>query len=190
MNALNSFEIGILDFIAEHFGCKFLDIVMPIITMLGDGGVFWITIAVIMLFFKSTRKTALTMGMALVMGLLVCNVTLKPLVGRIRPYDFNPDVKLLVDRLSDFSFPSGHTVASFEAAVTLMICDRKRFGYAALCLAFVIAFSRLYLYVHYPTDVLTSIVLGTLFAVISYFVVDALYKKFSAKEEPSFAELS
>jgi undecaprenyl-diphosphatase len=179
MNALNTFELGILDFIQEHLGCAFLDAAMPIITMLGDGGIFWISIAVIMLFFKSTRKTALTMGMALVMGLLVCNVTLKPLVGRIRPYDVNPDFPLLIDRLSDYSFPSGHTVASFEAAVTLMICERRRFGYAALALAFVIAFSRLYLYVHYPTDVLTSIILGSLFAVISYFTVSAIYKKFA-----------
>ena len=188
MNALNTFEIGILDSIQNLFGCKFFDIIMPIFTKLGDGGVFWITIAVIMLFFKSTRKTALTMGMALVMGLLVCNVALKPLVGRIRPYNVNPEFTLLIDRLSDFSFPSGHTVASFEAAVTLMICERRRFGYWALILAFVIAFSRLYLYVHYPTDVLTSIILGSLFAVISYFAVNALYKKFANTEDGIKAE--
>jgi len=188
MNALNTFEIGILNFIQEHIGCAFLDAVMPVVTMLGDGGIFWIAIAVIMLFFKSTRKTALTMGMALVMGLLVCNVTLKPLVGRIRPYDVDPSLPQLVERLSDFSFPSGHTIASFEAAVTLMICDRRRFGYAALVLAFVIAFSRLYLCVHYPTDVLTSIILGSLFAVLSYLAVNALYKKFSTKDRELKAE--
>lgn len=183
MNALNNFEIGILDFIADKLGCAFLDFLMPIITLFGDGGIFWIACAVIMLFFKSTRKTALTMGLALIMGLLVCNVTLKPLVGRIRPYDVNTDVVLLVDRLSDFSFPSGHTVASFEAAVTLMICERRRFGYPALALAFLIAFSRLYLYVHYPTDVLTSIVLGTLFAFISYLTVNALFRRFAPKKD-------
>lgn len=186
MNAINNFEIGILNFIQDHIGCGFLDAVMPVITMLGDGGVFWIAIAVIMLCFRSTRKTALTMGMALVMGLLVCNVTLKPLVGRIRPYDVDPSLPQLVERLSDFSFPSGHTIASFEAAVTLMICDRRRFGYAALGLALVIAFSRLYLCVHYPTDVLASIILGSIFAVISYFVVNALYKKFA----PASTEVS
>lgn len=182
MNVLNTFEIGILDFISEHFGCAFLDFLMPIITLFGDAGIFWIACAVIMLCFKSTRKTAITMGLALIMGLLVCNVTLKPLVGRIRPYDVNPDVVLLIERLSDYSFPSGHTVASFEAAVTLMICERRRFGYPALVLAILIAFSRLYLYVHYPTDVLTSIILGTLFAFISYFTVNALYKKLAPKQ--------
>lgn len=183
MNALNNFEIGILDFIADKLGCAFLDFLMPIITLFGDGGIFWIACAVIMLFFKSTRKTALTMGMALLIGLLVCNVTLKPLVGRIRPYNVNTDVVLLIERLSDYSFPSGHTVASFEAAVTLMICERRRFGYPALVLALLIAFSRLYLYVHYPTDVLTSIILGTLFAFISYFAVNALYKRFAPKKD-------
>jgi len=170
MNALNNFEIGILDFIADKLGCAFLDFLMPIITLFGDGGIFWIACAVIMLFFKSTRKTALTMGMALLMGLLVCNVTLKPLVGRIRPYDVNTDVVLLIERLSDYSFPSGHTVASFEAAVTLMICERRRFGYPALVLALLIAFSRLYLYVHYPTDVIAGICIGIAMAELAMLV--------------------
>jgi len=175
MNALNSFEIGILDFIAEHFGCKFLDIVMPIITMLGDGGVFWITIAVIMLFFKSTRKTALTMGMALVMGLLVCNVTLKPLVGRIRPYELR-EVALLIKAPHDASFPSGHTAVSFAAAGVVAL-RRSKLAIPALILASIIAFSRLYLYVHFPTDVLGGILVGMICALLGCSFGSRLCKK-------------
>jgi undecaprenyl-diphosphatase len=111
------------------------------------------------------------------MGLLICNITLKPLVGRMRPYDFQiqelgktwNDIlvggKLLVETPHDFSFPSGHTIASFEACGVLMLND-KRLGIPATILAILIAFSRLYLYVHYPTDVIFSVFAGILFAFI------------------------
>jgi len=178
MDFLNSAEIGILDTIQEHLACPFLDAVIPYITKLGDGGIFFILTAVVMLFFKRTRKAGITVGLALVMGLLIGNLTLKPLIARIRPYDWNPDAVLLIDKLHDYSFPSGHTLASFEAAGALMLCHRKTFGYPALALAFVIAFSRLYLYVHYPTDVLAGMILGLLFAGISYCIINVLYRKF------------
>ena len=105
---------------------------------------------------------------ALILGLLVCNLTLKPLVARIRPYDlqeqdFGVYINLLISRQSDFSFPSGHTIASFEAAVVLLK-NSKKMGIPALIIAILVSFSRLYLYVHYPSDVLVSVVLGTAFA--------------------------
>ena len=109
------------------------------------------------------------MWFALAMGLLICNITLKPLVGRIRPYDLQAElgitIQLLGERMHDFSFPSGHTIASFEAAV-VMLKNSKKLGIPAMILAVLISFSRLYLYVHYPTDVIASIILGTLFALI------------------------
>lgn len=122
------------------------------------------------------------MGAALLMGLIICNITLKPIIGRTRPYNVNTAFdNLLVKELSDGSFPSGHTLASFEAAVVLLMCD-KRLGYPALGIAIAVALSRLYLYVHYPTDVLTSVLLGSIFAVISCRSVDALYKKYAKNE--------
>ncbi len=177
---MNRFELGILDGIQNIFGSKFLDAVMPIITMFGDGGIFWIALAAILLISKKTRKVGITMGFSLLLGFLVGNVVLKNVVGRIRPYDLNTDFQLLIDKLHDFSFPSGHTLASFEASVSIFL-HNKKFGIPALVLAFLIAFSRLYLYVHYPTDVLASIILGTGFAVISFIIINALYKKYSKK---------
>ena len=158
------FDLPILDWIAEHLWCGFLDAVMPVITLLGDAGIFWILVAVVMLIFPKYRKIGLAMGASLLMGLLICNVTMKPLFARIRPYDyqlehFNKVIPLLIEAQHDFSFPSGHTLASFEAATALML-NNKKLGIPALILACLIAFSRLYLYVHYPTDVLVSIVLG------------------------------
>ena len=180
-----SFDLPILDWIQETMQCTFLDKTMPIVTLFGDGGVFWIGIAVLLLFFAKYRKTGFSMGMALVLGLVVCNITLKPLVARIRPYDFQlqefgREISLLISAQHDFSFPSGHTIASFEACTVLLLHD-KRMGVPATVLAILIAFSRLYLYVHYPTDVLVSLVLGIAFGLLGSFLVNLIYKKWVYK---------
>ena len=175
------FDLPILEWIAENLHCAFLDFIMPIITLLGDGGIFWIAVAVVLLLIPKYRKVGLGMGAALILGLLVCNVTLKPLIARPRPYDyqlehFGKTIALLIAAPHDFSFPSGHTLASFEAATVLLIHNRKM-GIPAMILACLIAFSRLYLYVHYPTDVLFSVFLGIGFAFLGNWLVK---KGFSA----------
>ena len=178
LNLLNtlaeSFDLPILDWIQANLQSSFMDFLMPIITVFGDDGIFWIACAVILLFIPKYRKVGLGMGFAMAMGLLLCNITLKPLVGRIRPYDyqwevFKKEIPLLVARMHDFSFPSGHTIASFEACTVLMLGDKK-LGIPATILAILIAFSRLYLYVHYPTDVIVSIVLGTALGFLGYWL--------------------
>ena len=129
--------------------------------------------AAVMLIFPKTRKTGLAMGIALVLGLIFCNFLLKPLVNRPRPFKVLEDmgiiVQLLIKEPGPHSFPSGHTIASFEAGVAMLL-GNKKLGIPAFILAILIAFSRLYLYVHYPTDVIASIILGTLFAFIGHFV--------------------
>ena len=169
-----SFDLPILEWIAANLRCGFLDVLMPLITLLGDAGIFWILCSVALICIPKYRKIGLSMGISLLIGLLVCNVTLKPLVGRIRPYDyqllhFQKEIALLVEGLHDFSFPSGHTIASFEAATALLL-GNKKLGIPAMVLAVRIAFSRLYLYVHYPTDVLTSVVLGIGIAFLGTFL--------------------
>lgn len=180
-----SFDLPILDWIQENLKNAFLDVVMPIITMFGDGGIFWIACAVILLCIPKTRKTGLGMGFALIMGLIVCNVTLKPLVGRIRPYDFQEQlgvvIPLLTERMHDYSFPSGHTIASFEAATVLLI-NNKKLGIPAMILAVLIAFSRLYLYVHYPTDVIFSVFAGILFAFLGNWLAGKVMARFPGKK--------
>lgn len=180
-----NFDLPILNWIMTHLWCPFLDALMPVITLLGDGGIFWIGVAVVLLVFPKTRKIGLGMGAALLMGLLVCNLTLKPLVARIRPYDYmlehyGVQIKLLIEAQHDFSFPSGHTIASFEAATVLLIHSRKA-GIPAMVLACLIAFSRMYLYVHYPTDVIASILLGVAFAFLSVWLVEKGYKAWNQR---------
>lgn len=164
-----SFDLPVLDWIQANMQSGFMDKFMPFITRFGDHGTFWMIVAALLFLFPKTRKTGLGMAIAMMLGLLVCNVTLKPLVARIRPYDLQEElgvtIQLLGERMHDFSFPSGHTIASFEAAV-VMLKNSKKLGIPAMILAVLIAFSRLYLYVHYPTDVIASVLLGTLFALI------------------------
>ncbi len=178
---MNVFELKILDFIQEHLRCGFLDWLLPIITKLGDEGIFWIIVAIVLLFFKKTRKTGAMVGVALLLGLFIGNLTLKPLVARTRPYNMpGVEVELLIDKLSSKSFPSGHTLASFEAATVLLIND-KRMGIPAIVLASIIAFSRLYLYVHFPTDVLGGMILGVLIAFAACFIVNKTVKLYTDK---------
>ena len=189
-----SFDLPILEWIQAHLQCGFLDKAMPIITLFGDAGIFWIAVAVLLGVFPKTRKTGISMIVALVLGLLVCNITLKPLVARIRPYDFQlqefgKTITLLIEAQHDYSFPSGHTIASFEACTVLLIRD-KRMGIPATILAILIAFSRLYLYVHYPTDVIASVFLGILFAFLGNAIVNALFKKSSGSYKGKYLNTS
>lgn len=180
------FDLPILQWIATRLRCALLDAVMPVITLLGDAGIFWIAVAVVFLLIPKYRKIGMSMGLALIMGVLVCNVTMKPLFARIRPYDFQLEhfgntIPLLIAAPHDFSFPSGHTLASFEAA-TAMVLYNKKLGIPALILACLIAFSRLYLYVHYPTDVLCSIILGIGFAFLGSWLVQKGYALYETKK--------
>ena len=171
-----AFDLPLLDWIATNLQCPLLDQTMPFITHLGDAGAVWILLCATLLCFPKSRKAGLTMACALILGLLVCNVTLKPLLARIRPFDyqqlhFGKQIPVLIAAPTDFSFPSGHANASFAAATALLLHHRK-LGIPAMILATLIAFSRLYLYVHYPTDVFVSVILGTGLALVSHYLVN------------------
>jgi len=175
-----SFDLPILEWIQANLQSGFMDIAMPLITMLSEDGIFWMICATILLFIPSQRRSGLGMWFALAIGLVICNMILKPLVGRIRPYDFQEQfngihIQLLISGLSDNSFPSGHTIAAFEASVALL-CGNKKLGIPAVILAVLVAFSRLYLYVHYPTDVIASIILGSILAVVGYALAGKIVK--------------
>ena len=162
MHALSMAELGILDWIAAHCHNGFLDGFMPFVSSLGNGGMIWITLGLgILLLHRGQRSTGLQVLLALLLSLLLCNLLLKNGVDRIRPCQLNEAAALLIPCPQDPSFPSGHTSASFAAVVVLFL-RRWRGRWAALVLAVLIAFSRLYLYVHFPTDVLGGIVVGSL----------------------------
>ena len=140
-----------------------VDGLMVFITSLGDHGWFWILMGVLLFSFPRTRILGGCMLISIAAGFLLGNVMLKNIAARQRPCWLDPSVELLVAVPKDFSFPSGHSLVSFEGAVCIFLFNRK-WGIPALMLAVLTAFSRLYLFVHFPTDVLVGIVMGTVIA--------------------------
>lgn len=132
---------------------------MPKITFLGNAGLIWLLSAGILMLLPKYRRMGILLLAGLAVGVLVGNIIMKPLFARPRPCWVDTAAGLLVSVPKDFSFPSGHTLSSVIAAVILTAADR-RFGIVAIPLAALIAFSRLYLFVHFPTDVLVSVILG------------------------------
>lgn len=158
---MQAFELWILDLLQQlHSGPA--DAVLSFFTHLGDKGLLWLALAAVLLARRRTRRAGLAVLLALALDLVCCNLALKPLIGRPRPFAVNPSVPLLISPPADPSFPSGHTASSFAAAAALRFTGGTdlRLRRAALVLAVLIAFSRLYLYVHWPTDVLAGAALG------------------------------
>ena len=154
-----SLDWSILHWLRDTLTCPALDFLMPKITLLGNGGAIWLLAAGGLLCTKKYRRQGLLLLAGLAVGVLAGNVVLKNLVARPRPCWLDTSVRLLIANPTDYSFPSGHTLSSVIGAVILTKTDR-RFGYAAIPLAALIAFSRLYLYVHFPSDILGAAVLG------------------------------
>lgn len=144
---------------------EWLDWLMPKITALGNVGIFWIVLGIVLVCIARTRRIGICMLISIGIGALIGNVLLKNLVARERPCWIDSQILLLIENPKDYSFPSGHTLVSFEGAVSIYKKNRW-WGVAALLLAVLIAFSRLYLFVHFPTDVLCGAVLGTAIAVL------------------------
>lgn len=162
-----------------------LNPIMYFFTCLGNAGIFWILLALALLTVlpKKYRKVGLTMAIALILSLIMCNGVMKNFYHRVRPFVTDPTLQEtelygIFATIHDWSFPSGHTSASFAAAVAMFMWYKKE-GTGTLIIAALVSISRLYLTVHYPTDVLASLILGSLYGVIAYFITVALFNKFS-----------
>ena len=157
------FDWPILYFIQEHLRTAWLDVVVPFYSSLGNGGHLWIAIALVLLFSKSYRRVGACMLVGMMAGVLLGNEWLKNLVARPRPFMLDSSVALLIPPPGQYSFPSGHTLSSFIAA-TCMCFGGKWLGLVGISLATLMGLSRLYLFVHFPSDVLAAVVLGALIA--------------------------
>ncbi len=150
---------------------------MQTASFVGDKGMVWIALALVLLAIPKTRKLGAAVAVSLVIEALICNVIIKPYVARIRPFDVNTTVQLLVSRPTDYSFPSGHTGASF-AATAALFAQKNRLWIPSLVLSVLISFSRLYLYVHYPTDVIAGVFLGTMMGLLGSAAVNFVYRRY------------
>ena len=136
-----------------------LDRIMVFVTGLANHGELWIALGLILLCFVRTRRMGAGVLLSIALGYVTGNLLLKNIFARSRPCWLRPEVPLLVPIPGDYSFPSGHTLVSFEGAFSVFRENRK-WGMGAMALAALIAFSRLYLFVHFPTDILGGIVVA------------------------------
>lgn len=155
-------ELQLLDWI-QTLRNPILDSLFSHVTYLGGmGGIVWILWAAVLLCIPKTRKAGMVLAFALLADLILCNGLLKPLFSRVRPYDVNDTVQLIAAKQKDFSFPSGHTAVCFTGVTALYLARKTKMGHVALGIAVLVAISRMYLYMHYPTDVLGGIVVGAI----------------------------
>ena len=171
------YKILVIYSIQNNLRCAPLTPVMKLLSTIGNAGIFWIVLTVLLLVFRKTRRTGVYCAAAIVLTFLVVNCAIKPLVARIRPYDLFPEIQILVHAEHDFSFPSGHSANSFCCAWALFRRAPRKYGVAALVLAALIALSRLYVGVHYPTDVLAGVALGVLLSEAAVRLTDAVRRR-------------
>lgn len=160
MALIQNIDWSILQWIHTVMQCPFMDFLMPKVSLLGDVGAIWLITAAGLLFTKYKRYGIMII-LGIFLGFLIGNLAVKPIVARLRPCWQDISFPMIVKMEYDFSFPSGHALASFIAAMILTIANRK-FGYIAVPLAVLIAFSRMYLYLHFPSDILGSFVVSIL----------------------------
>lgn len=164
-----SFEFGIMTAIHNALQSDSMDFFMSVISELGNGGMIWIAATLVLFTKKKYRILSLKLALGLILGLILGNALLKNIIARPRPCWIFENVNILIQIPKDFSFPSGHTLSSFTAAFIFLSEDR-RMGIPALIIAILIAFSRMYLFVHFPTDILGSVALsGIIFTALRIF---------------------
>lgn len=156
---ITTFDVSVLEFIQGNLKNDFFDFLLPILTFLGDG-LIWLVLSAILLILPKYRHVGFLLILGISMGFLICNLTLKPIIGRLRPYQIHEIFSLRIPPPPGYSFPSGHATSCFAAA-TILIAYHRKLGIAAFVFAGLVAFSRLYLLVHFPTDVMIGCLLGT-----------------------------
>lgn len=187
MTSLLALDGNILLFIQDHIRTGILDPVMIAVTKLGDyGGLFWILMALTMIAIKRTRPVGIRAAIGMVIMGIVNNVFIKILVDRTRPYEVISGLDILIKKPVDASFPSGHTALAFTFTTVLLlslplIMEKKiarRISIAFIILSVLIAMSRLYVGVHYPSDVLGGLLLGIGYGFLGNLLGGLLIKRF------------
>lgn len=188
MGFLAELDGNVLLWLQEYIRQEWMHGFWKAVTSLGDSGIFWIALSLLLLIPKPTRRIGITALAALAIGALITNVVLKHIIARTRPYEVIDGLILLIEKQSDFSFPSGHTCASFAAAGVYWRMMPKKYGIPLLILAVLIAFSRLYVGVHYPSDVLGGLLAGLFAAWAAWHIQKILAERKQVSQKPDQEE--
>lgn len=185
MDWITQLDISVLMYIQEHLRSELWTPFWQFLSSLGDGGIFWIITALILLVPKKTRKVGFAAGVSMVLCYIVANIILKNAVARLRPYDLYSGLTILVEPLKDYSWPSGHTINGFGCAFIYLYMFPPYIGIPAVILAALIALSRLYVGVHYPTDIIGGFLLAIILSRIVFIFLKSFYQKYCMKKEVS-----
>lgn len=167
MTAIQNFDASVLLYIQDYLRTPFWNTFFVIFSRLGDSGILWIALGLALLFPEKTRRRGFDVLLCLAFAFFVSDLLIKPIVARPRPYMTIEGLQILVAPPTSYSFPSGHTNSSFAAALALTLAFGKK-GAWAYVFAALIAFSRLWVGVHYPTDVICGALGGTLWVWIAW----------------------
>ncbi len=170
METIHSIDFGILDFL-QTIHNDVLDFIMRVFTHAGDNGYVWIGVCILLLCIPKTRKIGIYLAITLIVEVVLNDGIIKGIIARERPFLQRTGIETIIKQPSGYSFPSGHSASSFAAATAIFL-HNKRLGIGAYVLAACIAFSRLYFYVHFPTDVIC----GSLFGILIGFTVNKLLR--------------
>ena len=185
--AITQWDGNILLYIQDHFRAGWLDPIMKGASISGEKGILWIALCIILMIIKKTRRIGIIASLSLALSFIVNNLIIKNLVERVRPYEVISGLERIVGPESDASFPSGHAACAFAVCIAIFLAARKVWplwvrilliGYAVL-----ISFSRLYVGVHYPTDVLGGIVIASICTVVVYLVFVHVEKKRAIRKQ-------
>lgn len=174
-NFIQNLDVALLQMI-QALQTDSLNKLMVFITHLGDYGILWISVSLLLFINKKTRKIGLSALISLAVCALIVNVFLKPIVHRIRPFDMITEFQILIKKPTDWSFPSGHTASAFTMTYVFYKYLKKYFSFV-LILSILISFSRLYLTLHYPSDVIAGIIIGLLSGKIGVNLVKSFFEK-------------
>lgn len=176
-------EAQILLFIQDNIRNGILTPILKIITSMGNAGIFWIVLTLALLCFKKTRTAGLCSAIAMLISFGLNNLLLKNLIARQRPYEVIEGLTILVKEEHDLSFPSGHAATAFASVIAMYRLLPKKASIAFLVLAVLISLSRLYVGVHYPTDVLAGIILGSICGLIGAWAGLKIAERINSKKQ-------
>lgn len=182
LDLIQDIDSSILLFIQNNIRCPALTWLMVIISRFGDDGIGWIALGLLLLFFKKTRSGGIGELSGLIANHVVCNMMIKKLFMRTRPYLVLQELNILVAAETSTSFPSGHTASAFVCAYMLQRCLGKKFGIPAYIIALLTVLSRMYVGVHYPTDVICGALLGTVVGMGVYRIFTLVLGKIANKK--------
>lgn len=174
LNKINVFDNYILHAIRKYLKNKYLDRLMPIVTLMGNAGIIWIIVAIILILDKPYKAIGGIVLLTLIVSTVIGEGIVKHIVRRVRPCNDKNNTDLLISRPISYSFPSGHTNSSFAVAWVLSMYF-SQYKIIFITMALLISLSRLYLYVHYPTDVIGGVIIGILCSKLVFIILNEVY---------------